>query len=125
MRKNEIIKAASLIQRLYKTRLCRRTFLIIRKLSIWLQSVCRRSLAKQRVHRIILSRLMNEEKYQLIRLANAEAEFLKPILSTSRILGSGFMRSGSGKFDRLLLAYDIHFDTSFSYPEGYFNPILK
>ena len=58
------------------------------------------------------------EKNQLLRLSNIEAENIKKTLLDCRLLGSGVIRSGSSKFERLLLAYDIHFDISFSYPEG-------
>ena len=118
MRKEEVTEAVSVVQRFWKTKLCRKRYLVLRFLSIWLQSICRRLIAKQTVNKVALYRLMNEEKYQLSKLARAEADNVLNLKLTSRIIGSGFLRNGSSRFDRILLAYDIHFDISFSYPEG-------
>ena len=144
MRKEEVVSAVIIIQRYFKTRFLKKRYLKVKYLTVWLQSRCRKVIAKLRVNRIVLSRLMSEgkktlvcicmyvcmhvsnemnflriaEKNQLLRLSNIEAENIRKTLFDSRVLGSGFIRSGSSKFERLLLAYDIHFDTTFSYPEG-------
>jgi hypothetical protein len=117
------VKTASVvIQRLWKTKLTRKRFLILRFLSIWLQSICRRILAKRKANRLVVSRMLNEEKSQLSLVAEIEAANVHSLpFFSNRFLSSGFIRNGAGRFDRYLIAYDIHFDISFSYPEGIMN----
>ena len=66
MRKEEVVSAVIIIQRYFKTRFLKKRYLKVKYLTVWLQSRCRKVIAKLRVNRIVLSRLMSEGKNTLV-----------------------------------------------------------
>jgi alpha-tubulin suppressor-like RCC1 family protein len=63
------------------------------------------------------------EKGALSNLFQEEIEFIRDIPLKDCRIASGFIRHGNSKFERILLTYDIYFDLSFAYPEGWLRTI--
>lgn len=119
----EIVAATILLQRWFLACLHRGRFLRVRALAVWLQSQARRLSASKRTNAIKVGNMVREEKGSLSTLYLAEVHCIQSTKDT--ILTTGFMNHGRDRYERDVITYDISFDLSIAYPEGWLPTILQ
>lgn len=119
----EIVAATVVLQRWFKACIHYRRFRKVRSLAIWLQSQARRLSAAKRTNAIKVGNMVREEKGTLASLYLQEIAIIRHPKHT--ILTRGFTNHGRDRFERDLLIYDIAFDLSIAYPDGWLPTILS
>lgn len=119
----EIVAATVVLQRWFKACVHYRRFRKVRSLAIWLQSQARRLSAAKRTNAIKVGNMVREEKGTLASLYLQEIAIIRHPKHT--VLTRGFTNHGRDRFARDLLVYDIAFDLSIAYPDGWLPTILS
>jgi hypothetical protein len=120
----EVVSSTIVIQRWFKTRRDRQSFLKKKRLAIWLQSQSRRFKALQLVHTLRVSILLQQEQQVLNTCFKDEINCLHERKLSQCIVGSDYYLHGKKRFDRILIGFDISFDVSLIYPDGWLQTIL-
>jgi len=121
----EVFCATIRLQSWARMRIERKKFATIIKLVIWLQCGARRITAHNRSHAIVVNRMVESELGLLADLFKREVASIRAIPNHQRSLGSGYLRNGVSKFERFLISFDVNFDLSFAYPNGWLSTILE
>lgn len=106
----------------------RRKYLCIQNLAITLQKFTRRIIATNKVNSLRVTNMVNEEKSKMTTQYNHELLSISHLDHHERVLGFGFVQHaivGHGKYTRLLYGYDVNFDLSIAYPEGWLPQIVQ
>eukprot|EP00981_Chlorochromonas_danica_P001703 scaffold369_cov177-Ochromonas_danica.AAC.36 len=96
----------------------------ILRLALWLQSHARRLKALKLANSLKVNQMLALEKGSLAAIFLKEVSPLHGRKLTECVLSSGLYRQGRSKFERNLVAYDLYFDLSFAYPEGWLSSLL-
>jgi alpha-tubulin suppressor-like RCC1 family protein len=119
----ELVAATIVLQRWFKACIHYRRFQKVRALAIWLQSQARRLIASKRTNVIKVGNMVREEKGTLTSLYLQEISSIR--CSQDTILTYGFTNHGRDRFERDLIMYDVSFDLSIAYPDGWLPTILS
>lgn len=120
----EVFGAAIKLQSLARMRIERKRFAKMVKMVIWLQCTARRISAHNRSHAIVVTKMVQSELGLLSDLFKKEIASIRNVPNNQRVLGTGYLRNGINKFDRFLISFDVNFDLSFAYPNGWLSTVL-
>ena len=120
----EVFSAAIKLQSWARARSMRSKFAKLVKLVLWLQCTARRISAQNKSHSVIVTNMVSSELGLLSDLFQREVASIRSIPNNQRILGSGYLRNGISKFERYLISFDVNFDLSFAYPNGWLSTVL-
>ena len=124
MRFREVQRATLKLQTWWRGKLHVMRYNKMRQLVLWLQSIARR-VGAQNLSSSISAKIMVQQELELLNEGlQREMSSIKSVSEAHRLLGSGYTRNESSKFDRLLLLFDLTFDLSFAYPGGWLRPIV-
>lgn len=121
----EVFCATIRLQAWVRMRNERKKFLTLVKLAIWLQCGARRIVAHNRAHSIVVTRMVESELGLLSDLFKREVASIRSIPNNERSIGSGYLRNTVNKFERFLISFDVNFDLSFAYPNGWLSTVLE
>lgn len=121
----EVLQTTTYLQRWVRSRIQRNRFTQIKFLALFLQSHYRRVQAIKQVNSLKVSNMVRLEKGALSSLFQKEVAHLHSLPLQNCSVASGFIRHGKSRFDRLLLHFDIYFDLSFAYPDGWLEVIMS
>jgi len=121
-----VFAATKTLQRWMVTKMQRKRYLNILKITLWLQCHARR-IRDRNVSRNKQIRLMLREiQIRLVALRDQEISAVSDIPMNELYLGSGTARlsgSLSAKYDRRILSFDVAYDVEIAYPRGWLNSI--
>ena len=120
----EIVWAAVKLQWWLRSRMQRIAYLKVQLLALWLQSQARRISAGNRVHRLRVANMVQDEMGLLSDLFQKEISTIRFLTADQRRLGSGVSKKGSSRFERFLVSFDVNFDLSFAYPDGWLGTMI-
>jgi hypothetical protein len=120
----EVLQAAVKVQARFRTAIQRKSFAKLTKLVLWLQCIGRRIAAQNKAHTIVVTKMVETELALLSDLFQREVSSIRAIPNQMRSLGCGYLRSGLSKFERFLISFDVNFDLSFAYPNGWLSSVL-
>lgn len=124
MRFREVYRATLKLQTWWRGKLEAMRYNKMQQLVLWLQSIARR-VGAQNLSSSISAKIMVQQELELLNEGlQRELNSIQSVSEAHRLLGSGYTRNESSKFDRLLLLFDLTFDLSFAYPSGWLRPIV-
>ena len=121
----EIFCATVRLQAWVRARSERKRFAKLVKLVIWLQCTARRVVAHNKAHAVVVTRMVESELGLLADLFKREMHSIRMIPNHERVLGSGYLRNGVSRFERFLISFDVNFDLSFAYPNGWLATLME
>lgn len=120
----EIYKATLKIQSWFRGKLENMRYNKMQRLVVWLQSVARRVGAQNLSASISAKIMVQQELESLSEALLSEVSSISSIPNLQRILGSGYTRNESSKFERILISFNLNFDLSFAYPNGWLKTLI-
>lgn len=121
----EVFCAAIKLQSWTRMRIERKRFAKMVKMVVWLQCTARRISAHNRSHAMVVTKMVQSELGLLSDLFKKEIASIRHVPNHQRVLGSGYLRNGISKFERFLISFDVNFDLSFAYPNGWLSTVLE
>lgn len=120
-----IFNSTMFLQSWLRNRIQRRRYLKIRNLVLWLQSHARRMTAFKFANTLKVGQMLASEKGALAAIFAQEVAVLNDKRLSDCVIATGLQRQGKSRFERNLLAYDLYFDLSFAYPDGWLHTLLS
>jgi myosin heavy subunit len=121
----EVFSATVRLQAWARKRHEQRNFAKLVKLVLWLQCVARRTVAHNKMHALVVTKMVQSELGLLADLFKREVSSIANLPNEQRVLSSGYLRNGVSSFKRYLISFDVNFDLGFAYPNGWLTTLLE